>query len=114
MVTVWGALLSFLFVLTTALSGYVEIPSKKESEQKDKSEQSDKSDEKKKSEQKSKTEQKSKSEQKGKSEQKRKSERKGNSDEESRQASGNSLSGISESTNNSCIKNCPDGWRLRQ
>jgi flagellum-specific peptidoglycan hydrolase FlgJ len=114
MVAVWGALLSFLFVLTTALSGYVDIPSKKESEQTDKSEQSDKSDEKNKSEQKSKTEQNDKSERKKKSEQKRKSERKGNSDESSRRPIKSSLSGISESTNNICIKNCPDGWPLRQ
>jgi hypothetical protein len=114
MVTVWGALLSFLFVLTTALSGYVEIPSKKESEQKDKSEQSDKSDEKNKSEQKSKSGQKGKSEQKQKSDQKDKSEREGNPDDRSRQASDGSVSGISESKNNICTKDCPDGWQLRQ
>jgi hypothetical protein len=114
MVTVWGALLSFLFVLTTALSGYVEIPSNKESDQKDKSEQSDKSDEKNKSEQKSKSERKGKSEQKGKSEPKGKSERKGNPDGRSRQASEGSSIGISESKDNICIKNCPEGWQLRQ
>jgi len=81
METVWGALLSFLFVLATALSGYVEIPSKSESEQKEKSEQTDKSEEKSKSDQKSKAEQKSKPEQKEKSEQKGKSEQKSKSEQ---------------------------------
>src|SRR5215469_303636 len=36
MTTVWGALISFLFVLATALSGHVETPSKEQVEQMEK------------------------------------------------------------------------------
>jgi aconitase A len=74
METVWGALLSFLFVLALALSGHVETPSKEQIEQiekaeKEKKEQIEKA-EKEKKEQKEKAEQKEKPKQKEKSKQK--------------------------------------------
>ncbi len=63
METVWGALLSFLFVLGLALSGHVETPSKEQIEQIEKAEKERK-------EQKEKAEQKEKPKQKEKSKQK--------------------------------------------
>jgi len=74
METVWGALLSFLFVLALALSGHVEAPSKEQIEQfekaeKERSEQIEKA-EKERKEQKEKAEQKEKPKQKEKSKQK--------------------------------------------
>jgi hypothetical protein len=68
METVWGALLSFLFVLALALSGHVEAPSKEQIEQlekaeKEKKEQIEKA-EKEKKEQEEKSKQKQKSKQK--------------------------------------------------
>ena len=74
METVWGALLSFLFVLALALSGHVETPSKEQLEQiekaeKDKKEQMEKA-EKEQKEQKEKTEKEEKSKQNKKSKQK--------------------------------------------
>jgi hypothetical protein len=70
METVWGALLSFLFVSALALSGHVETPSKEQIEQiekaeKEKAEQIEKAE-------KEKKEQKEKAEQKGKYKQKEK------------------------------------------
>jgi hypothetical protein len=86
MVTVWGALLSFLFVLATALSVNVETtPSKDESKQKDKSEQADESSSKDKSDQ---------------------------ADKSSSRNNKNFLAKVSKKNNNICIKNCPDIWRL--
>jgi aconitase A len=74
METVWGALLSFLFVVALALSGHVETPSKEQIEQmekaeKERAEQIEKA-EKDKKEQKEKAEQKEKPKQKEKSKQK--------------------------------------------
>jgi uncharacterized membrane protein YdbT with pleckstrin-like domain len=74
METVWGALLSFLFVLALALSGHVETPSKEQVEQmekagKEKKEQMEKA-EKEKKEQKDKAEPDQKSKQREKSKQK--------------------------------------------
>jgi hypothetical protein len=98
MEAVWGAVLSFLFVLAT-LSGYgtglpqVEKP-------KDKSEQSDKKDEKKKDEDK-KGEKSDETSSKDKSEKKGKAGQKGPSGK------------ASEKKAEFCIKDCPEAWRIR-
>lgn len=93
METVWGALLSFLFVLATAVSsGYIDNNwLKDKSDLKDKSEQSDT------------TSSKDKSEQADESSPK----------DKSGQADKGSSTKIVKKKNNICVKNCPDGWRLR-
>jgi Na+-translocating ferredoxin:NAD+ oxidoreductase RnfG subunit len=82
METVWGAVLAFLFVMATALSGHLETPSKEQIEQMEKArkemkEQVEKADKERKEQvekaEKEKKEQKEKAEKVGKSKQKEKS-----------------------------------------
>jgi hypothetical protein len=95
MEAVWGAVLSFLFVLAT-LSGYgTGLPQV----DKDKSEKSDKKDENKKDEKSEDSSSKDKSDKKGKAGQKDKD---------------NGSSGkASKKKAEYCIKDCPEAWRMR-
>jgi hypothetical protein len=92
MEVVWGAVLSFLFILAT-LSGYGAGTPQLE-KPKDQSEQSDKKDEDKKDE---------------KSEDSSSKDKKGKSDQKDNGSSGKSSRKKAEY----CLKDCPDAWRIR-
>jgi hypothetical protein len=90
METLWGVLLSCLFVLAT-LSGYYDAgPSRDKSEQKEKSDQADKGSSKDNSEQADES----------------------SSKDSSQQANKSSSAKVSKRKSNICIKNCPDAGQL--
>jgi hypothetical protein len=99
MEVVWGAVLSFLFVLATLYGYGAGTP---QLEKKDKAEQSDKKDEEKKDEEKKKDESK-KSDESGKG----KSQTKGKS-----QKNKGTPAKASKEKAEYCIKDCPEAWRI--
>jgi len=93
--TLFGAVVSSIFVAALWLNYHGFIPSADTSQEKDKTEQTDESS-------------KDKSEQKNKSRQKDKSERKTKSDKTDKGSSNNAA----KKKTSACETNCPDGWQL--
>ncbi len=123
METLWGVVLSFLFVLATLTAHGVTGPSTSEQkeqlekQQKEQQEQLEKAQKDQKEElEKKQKEQKDKSEEKQKSDKKEKSGKKEKTEKEttSKQADMSPPARAPRPKSIICIKDCPDEWRLRQ